>query len=219
MPQDDDDSKELIEALRDAAARERGYANYWRWPQNRDVEEAHAADVLARYLREIEKLPIVDVRSRGLGNDPPDCELELEGGQLIGIEISEVVDEKAVRIHAARRKALKNASASRLIAVGSKDANWSRDALVAYIGERLKRKDVHPDRRKGGPYSRYVVALPTDESAVTFEFAQQALAETRYDTQYIDGAFLLLSYLPSSGQEYPDGCPVIRIDIRRVRDE
>ena len=72
------------------------------------------------------------------GEDPPDCEAEDYKGNLIGIEVTELVEGQSIA----------NARQNKLIPMEP----WKTEKLDSTIGKRIKRKDT-PHKVNGGPYS------------------------------------------------------------------
>ena len=118
---DDEGSGEQRESIGSlvckALQKDRGYASYWKWPCNRDLEEVNIARVLVLYLQQIEDLKVVRLGSRGRNNDPPDCEAVLADGSVFGIEITEIVNEKAVTQYATEKRRQHNEQVRRTTAV------------------------------------------------------------------------------------------------------
>src|SRR5216110_1592661 len=83
--------------MRAARAQARGYADFHLWAPDRDLEEWGVANTLRESAahRGEEEL-FRELRRRGRGNDPPDCEASDQFGQSIAIEVTELVDPKAI---------------------------------------------------------------------------------------------------------------------------
>jgi hypothetical protein len=146
---DTPEEKQLIARIKEAISRSRGYADYFSWPLDRDLEEygivqifSDSLDAKGQLFFERESL-----RGRGRGNDPPDCEAEDLNGNRVGIEVTELVDPVAI-------ENLKNTGVYEW-------AEWGRTKIVRAIDERLAAKD-NPATIKGGPYTHYVVIIHTD---------------------------------------------------------
>ncbi len=176
MSQSTSDSQ-LAQLLREAISKKRTYAGFWSWPDREVAELDVARDLLESIARESGNDPW-KVRSRGAGNDPPDCEAVDEHGKRVGIEVTELVDQQ----HA-----------------GGESTNWSEWDEVktrAYVGERLARKD-DPSKVKGGPYQHYYVILFTDEPMVPARRLRDLLQHVTFGPfRLIDRAWVLASYEP-----------------------
>jgi hypothetical protein len=182
---DTEEEKEVIAQIKEAIARSRGYADHFCWPPNRDLEEF---GIVRTFCESLERegrpfLSMESLRGRGRGNDPPDCEAKDFLGNLVGIEVTELVDPAAI-------KAFIN---SEIYAW----AEWDRDKLIHAIDERLNAKDK-PAQVKGGPYGSYVVIIHTDEPYLNATYVGNLLKDVRFGRRkLIDRAFLLFSYDPN----------------------
>jgi len=182
--------------IREAAARDRGYASFFDWPE-RDQKEVGVTLSLFESLLAKERLHYSNLRARGQGKDPPDCEATAPNGRSIGIEVTELVDSQGI----------KNAKAGRPYDW----ATWDKAKLESYLLSRITAKDASPGL-KGGPYDRYWVVIHCDEPELNHERAQVLLdGWTGTATTLVDEAFLLFSYDP-----HHDLCPYIRLPIKRA---
>jgi hypothetical protein len=170
-------SAELRQLIRDVIKRKRQYAGFWTWPDREVAELGVDRDLLESIARESGN-KAWKVRSRGAGNDPPDCEATDEHGNRIGIEVTELVDQR----HA-----------------GGESTNWAEwDELKtrAYVAERLARKD-DSSQLNGGPYHHYYVILFTDEPMLPARRLRELLQHATFGPfRLIDGAWVLASYEP-----------------------
>jgi hypothetical protein len=83
-----DDEAEITSALRAAIRRARGYADFFGWGSNRDLEELGVLTSLAGSLEKDANLFFNEVRVRGRGNDPPDLEAVDGERRRIGFEVT-----------------------------------------------------------------------------------------------------------------------------------
>ena len=111
----DDERREIVAAMREAIARARGYADYFGWRPNRDLEEAGVVQNLCESIELSGSKFLHSIIPRGRGNDPPDCEGRDFDQQRIAIEVTEIVSEEAIRAFKAGRV--------------FDWASWSRDEL------------------------------------------------------------------------------------------
>jgi hypothetical protein len=178
------EEKELTARIKEAISRSRGYADYFSWPLDRDLEEYGIAQTFTESLAASGQLFFKkdSLRSRGRGNDPPDCEAEDLKGNSIGIEVTELVDPLAI-------EKLKNTGTYEW-------AEWDQAKLIRAIQKRLSAKDS-PANIKGGPYAVYVVIVHTDEPYLNKTFVTEQLSGICFEpAQLVSRAFLLLSYDP-----------------------
>jgi hypothetical protein len=176
MSFDDDVIGELNRAVRN----QRPYAGFFAW-QDREVAEWGVAESFATAASAEPGFPLQNLRSRGAGNDPPDCEALDADGRSIAIEITELVDGDMIA--AARRSSRRQWR------------TWNETSFRVELQERLADKDGK--KLKGGEWAEYVVLVHTDEPALTIEQAQTWLEGYRFQSpRQIGRAFLLLSYDP-----------------------
>ncbi|HUL29651.1 MAG TPA: hypothetical protein VLZ03_04275 [Thermodesulfobacteriota bacterium] len=181
---DPEEEKRFIKEILDGIARRRGYADSFEWRPDRNLEEYSVVKLFCQAL-EKESKSFIDsnsIFSRGRGNDPPDCEANDLEGNLIGIEVTELVDPQA-------------------IIASKKDkvydwAEWDKTKLINFINNRLKEKDI-PGQMKGGPYKNYVLIIYTDEPGLNVDCVKTLLKEYRFARRdLIDRAFFFIFYDP-----------------------
>ena len=179
---DAEEEKRFIKGILEGIARSRGYADSFEWRPDRDLEEYSVVKLFCEAL-EKEGKSFIDsnsIFSRGRGNDPPDCEANDLDGNLIGIEVTELVDPQA-------------------IIASKKDqvydwAEWDKTKLIDAINNRLEEKDI-PGQIKGGPYTSYILIIYTDEPVLNADYAKTLLKEYRFARRnLIDKAFLFIFF-------------------------
>lgn len=195
---DEGKRREILKLMRAAQAQRRGYADFFHWPLDRDLEERGLVQSLSEALESRGELFFHSVRSRGRPNDPPDCEALDGNGERIGIEVTELVDEAA--IVAFRAGAI------------YEWAEWGADRFVRSMAERLIAKAGRYAKLKDSPYpGGYVVVLHTDEPNLNHEQVNRWLRDAPpFDAPNVSRAFLLLSYEPRVR-----GYPYFEIQLRR----
>lgn len=123
---------------------------------------------------------------REFSPDPPDCVCLNAEGELVAIEVVEVVCEQAVRLNARGNWVYRH---------------WRPGELASKVAQRLAEKDEK--RFHGGPYAAIIACLFTDEPALSYE---QAIAELSLQGfgpfRQLSSAYLLFSYQPAT-QSYP----------------
>ena len=182
--------------IRDAAARDRGYASFFDWP-DRDQKEVGVVLSLFETLLAKEGLHYSNLRARGQGNDPPDCEAATPDGRRIGIEVTELVDPQGIKSAKAGRR--------------YDWATWDKAKLESYILARISTKDDVVNL-KGGPYNHYWVVIHCDEPELSHDRVRALLGDwTGTTTKLLEEAFLLFSYDP--GHQI---CPYIRLPVKRA---
>jgi hypothetical protein len=191
---------ELLEFLRTAVDRARGYADFFLYAADRDLEEWGISTALAESLHAQGASFFSSVSSRKRPNDPPDCEA-LDGcGLRLAIEVTELVDGATIE------------SAKRARAEGRRTpwADWSRQGFLTQLNARLTAKDAVAPRLKGGPYpAGFVVVIHTDEPRLNRMVVAEYLADAQLTRlSHVSRAFLLLSYDPSIQR-----CPYLELPI------
>ena len=181
---DAEEEKKFIKETVKGIARSRSYADSFECRPERDLEEYSVVKLFCEAL-EKEGKSFIDsssIFSRGRGNDPPDCEANDHDGNLIGIEVTELVDPHA-------------------IAASNKDhgydwAEWDKTKLIDAISDRLEEKDI-PGQIKGGPYTSYILIIYTDEPVLNAGYAKALLKEYRFSRpNLISKAFLFIFFDP-----------------------
>jgi hypothetical protein len=201
---DASNESEIVRLMREARHKSRGYAEYWEWAIDKKQAELHAARVLTNFVlntsRDVGKISIEIVE-----NDPPDVLLTLSNGHRVGIEVTELVDEKAIR-NAHRRKRLG-------LAVDYAFADWGKSRATKSLLSRITVKDKKL-ASAAGLYDELYLAIVTDETMMDESAANQAVSDLQISTRFLDRAFLILSYHPAADKSiYPDGCPIFPIKL------
>jgi hypothetical protein len=81
----DDETQDWAEFARAMQQNRRGANDYWYWRDKPEMERGAVRGVLEQAGLDVQRL-----RSRGRGDDPPDCEAMI-GGLLCGIEVTELI--------------------------------------------------------------------------------------------------------------------------------
>lgn len=189
----DDDARDwagVVEAMRWALEKRRGHNDYWDWP-TKSVKEAHiASEALQAAGYAIQSLMPCE-------KDPPDCEAQIDG-LLVGIEVTELVDQKAIE----RFKRTKNSF---------QFSDWTEQTLESALSKRIRRKDV-PEQVQEYRYDRYLLVIHCDEPELTAQRVEHYASRFSAVTKLIDEALLILSYDPKLGR-----CPLIRLNVKKLR--
>lgn len=189
------DEKKWAVYVEEVAANHRAYAGYFSWSTDRAIEEIGVVHALHESLSHNGRNFFHSYRSRGIGNDPPDCEATLDAGGRIGIEVTELVDGESI-------------AASRADQVLKwKFEPFAKDALIKLLDQRIQKKDN--STVKGGPYEEYVLVIYCDDPRVmdcdlinfvsTYSFSR---------TNLLDKVYLLFSFSPRTAC-----CPYIELRL------
>ncbi len=191
-----EDEKEIAALMRAARAKSRGYADFFGWAIDRDLEEWVATTFLCESLQANGELFFSDLKRRGRGNDPPDLEAKDVNGKRIAIEVTELVDGRAIR-------AYKRGDVYVF-------ADWSKDGFISSLAERIAEKGKRYAKLKDGPYEGgYVVIVYTDEPMLRVDTVKTFLDGHSFSRPNgVTRAFLLLSYDPDTGS-----CPHVDLAL------
>jgi hypothetical protein len=187
--------EEIVETIKRAMEARRGYADGRSWPIDRDVEEhGIAQDFIAAAANE-PGAPFSQLKLRGRGEDPPDCEARDAKGTRVAIELTELMNREAVERAAKLKKASVPPSAMPM------PVEWTCPEIIALIQQRLAKKDFR-ERLKDGPYDEYIVVIYTAEQRLDSGTVRTCVQDHRFTvTSGIDRAYVSLDYEPGVG--YP----------------
>ena len=191
-----DEKTQIAQVMRAAREKSRGYADFFGWATNRDLEEW---GVLTSLLESMEKdgaLSYTNLRMRGRGSDPPDCEALNDEQKRVAIEVIELVDGDAIQSHKA--------------GAVYDWAEWNREKFLTRLYRLLKQKDSKFPKLKEPPYEGgYAVVVFTDEPELP---ARDVLAyldgHIFTDLEHISEALFLVSYDPNE-----NCCPYFRLKL------
>ncbi len=187
--------------------------NFFDWP-DQNVEELSAVRTLFESWGYSATTPIT---LRSSEEDPPDVVATDEAGNQMAIEVTELVDEGAARRNAQIDEAEVAAGfeargigpdrARQLAKVQSYYREWKSDEVIGAIEKLLSRKDGKTWH--GGPYTRTVLLVPTDESDIDPEEYVSIIEAHEFPRpKIITEGYVLFSYDPRTG-----GCPVARLSF------
>ena len=160
----------------------RKYANFFEAPSKEFKELTVSEEWLSTYGAEHG----YNEKSLVASNDQwPDCEVNMNSGELCGIEVTELVDQECIERNE------KNQNVYR---------RWNDDEIVEAIERRLKDKNT---KNHGGKYQKLIVLIHTDEIEITFDRGNKVIeAHTFSGLKNINEAYLVYSYEPTY-QKYP----------------
>lgn len=179
-----DEEKRILMFMREARHKARGYADYFGWGTDRDIEEWGVVNSLSDSLALEGKQLFYQLKRRGRTNDPPDCEALNQTGQRVAIEVTELVDGKAIQAFKSGASFDWN--------------NWDQAKFITALAALITRKDARFVALKDPPYNGgYYVVVFTDEPMLDRHTVEAYLKGFQFDQpQYITKAFLLVSYDP-----------------------
>jgi hypothetical protein len=178
------EEKEIAELMRVAREKARGYADHFGWAIDRTIEEWGVVTALAESLENENINLFNNIKRRGRQNDPPDCEALDVDGRRIAIEVTELVNGKAIQAYKA--------------GAIYEWADWDKNSFMDSLSRLIKRKDSRYTELKEPPYTGgYVVVIFTDEPMLNHLTVDSYLEGYKIDRpKYISRAFLLLGYDP-----------------------
>jgi len=174
-----------------ASGKMRKYASFFDWP-DKSIKERGVVNNLFSSMRKAGCCQYSNVAIAE--HDPPDCIATDEEGNTVGIEVSELVDEEAVR---------RNQQGKDVYRL------WDADSVIDHIQQILLNKDGKP--YQGGPYAKLILVIHTDEPEITPECYIPIIQQHTFaGMRQIDEAYLLFSYIPAPAM--PD-YPFIRLNF------
>jgi hypothetical protein len=123
---------EIAQLMRNARERSRGYADFFLWATDRDLEEWGIVKVLVESLELDGKSLLFSVQSRGRPNDPPDCEAVNAQGERVAIEVTELVDGEAIHHYKIAEREGRSAL--------WEWAGWSKEKFLSELQRRISEK-------------------------------------------------------------------------------
>jgi len=189
-----------LQRLRAILAKTRKYSSFWEWPDKEVKERGIVRDwIAATAQNELTGVASTD-------RDPPDCIAHDGDGGTVGIEVTELVDQRAVEMNE-RATCLED----RVYCA------WTLQSVTERIEEIIRHKDskaVH-----GGPYARLVLVIHCDEPIVVSPcFPLDALGQHVFSQpERITEVYLLLSYRPDPPRQ--GYYPCVRFRLGKGEDE
>jgi len=187
---DDDVLKQLAAAI----AKQRGYADFFDWPDKRQKE----LGILESFVEAATKLglDLTDPRLEHEGKDPPDAWAFLDGS-AVAIEITELVDAQLIARHKASGQ--------------TQWRWWTLEEVASKLSSIVRGKD----HTGFGGRTQYWLLIHCDESAISHQLLKDYLAAmSPIDVRGLDRCFVLLSYDPSI-----QGCPLTEASLLRLHNE
>ena len=180
-----DDEAEILALMRAARKQSRGYADFFGWAIDRDLEESGVISSLVESMAADGLSFFENVKSRRRPNDPPDCEATDCNGARVAIEVTELVDGEAIRAFKEGRV--------------YDWAEWTREKFVSSLAERIDAKDKRYLSLKDPPYEGgYIVVVHTDEPELTRLAVQEYLKGHGIPRpEHASRVMLVLSYDPA----------------------
>lgn len=187
----------------------RGHAAFWEYPPARRLAELGPVEELVRYLHGDDSVKFLQFWDA----DPPDLKLHMPDGTRTGIEVTELVDAKAVeRARHLRKQRGPQARVGQILA----DAlwpDWSDERLDSALRGIIRKKNGKLQAARAN-FDQVLLAIMTDEPDIDMAKAARVAACLKASAPNIDRAFLILSYDPSADRvAFPSGYPIFEIEL------
>ncbi len=172
----DDRFKELIGKLIEDR---RKYASWYEWlKRGKKTKEIGITNTLLENIKnKCGQVPFSNLQIPR--KDPPDVIAETLDGKPVGIEVSEFVDEEAIR------KSERGEEIFRY---------WENEEVIKKIQKIIDRKGAK--KFFGEQYEKIYLLIHTDEPLLDYETFKDSLSEHDFKSLKIDTVFLLFSYSP-----------------------
>ena len=182
--------EEAIQLLEGA----RKHASYFALSPKQEEIEFGVVQTLNEELENRGEMPFHSFKSRGQGNDPPDCEATNDDGRRIGIEVTELVDGAAIAAAKERKFVWQDPPEAQSVVERVSDIIRNKDGATVL----------------GGPYDQYILVIYCDDPGYLDFQVREAIGKTQFGpTHLIDRAYFLESYCPWEGS-----CPLIELQLR-----
>ena len=185
------DDDELLEAIRVAVRKQRGYADFYHWHDKRQKE----AGILESFEEGARRLQIelTNTQLEKEGRDPPDA-WTLCGTRKIALELTEFVD--ASLIGEQKRTGV------------AQSRTWNHSEFSVKLESIITGKD----HGGFGKLADFWLVIHCDEPALTSSMIAEYCEESgAFETSGLDRCFVLLSYDPQIVSY-----PVIEVSVRRA---
>ncbi|MDE2715582.1 MAG: hypothetical protein OXI33_01015 [Chloroflexota bacterium] len=191
---------EAMERL-EASHRKRGHATYWHADNNsQDPMEVGATLDWTEEMNE-RGWKIDTIRKNS--ETYPDCIAEMDG-EKIGVEVTELVDENAIKRHPGNPRYEGPVQFMRKFPQPP-PPEWPFEKFERHLQERVRHKDV---RVKDGSLSKQFLLVVTDEPWLDEATLAEHLKTIKLQRpRHFDGVFVMTSYVPDpagrGGGHYP----------------
>ena len=190
------EDQDLLVQLARAVAKQRGYADFFDWPDKRQ-KELGLLETFVEAVAGISHLRLSTPRLTQPGEDPPDALAQCAAEGEVGIELTEFVDQGLIKRQRKTGEAQWRA--------------WSRDEFRAAVEEVVRRKDCATLRTPHAP-TKYWIVIHIDEPALTPDQLSSYLSGFVVgQCRLITRCFVLMSYHPQA-----NGYPVFEVPVERA---
>jgi Helix-turn-helix domain of resolvase len=167
---EDMDRDEIGKILAEGLGKRRGYADFFDW-LDKSIKEWGVAKEFCKELERDGGPKIVSQKQHPGGrNHAPDYQVTTDAGEIWGLELTELVSQKAIEATKRNR---------------SYFAMWSDEDLITKFETLVAKKDCL-ENVKGGPYDRYILLVHVDEDMLPVERLKAVLGSRSFQTRFID---------------------------------
>lgn len=185
------DSEKIAQQVLYNLQNRRSYASFFEWknPNDRELgkkvkERSIVCDLVKSLEKDAKSILFQTVR---YGENPPDAVATDINGNLVGFEVTELVDENTVKLWSQKFR---------------KDKEWEMEEVIKEIERILRKKS---QKLAASPYRKNILVIHTDERDLRWKFqtGEMNLSLHLFQKQpHIDQAYLLFSYQPGY-ETYP----------------
>lgn len=184
---------ELSEFFATCLEEAREHAPYFALSSAKQENEADVARVLREELVRRGAESYHSIQPRQPGTDPPDCEATGDNEKRVGIEVTELVDESAIK--------------AAIRGDGSPQNSVAPLTVVKRISEIIRKKDRADVR--GETYDLYILVIYSDDPCFLDFETLAAIREAKFGrTSLVDRAYFLASYDP-----WKRCCPYVELAL------
>jgi len=162
----------------------RNHASYFNW-HDKEIQEIGIGLDFFQKLEEISGEHLVDIKN---AEDPPDVKITTNAGKVIGVEITELVDQKAIEY-----EIVNDARYSERV------IGWNKENTIEATTQIIIKKD-RLCRNTPDSYDSLVLLIFTDEPRLVSETLKEYYSDHTWpDTVNINEVYILTGYEPKHG--------------------
>jgi hypothetical protein len=174
-----------LDTIREFIKHRRKYASHFEW--FRTEKHLKEVGVVRCLIESISKGSFCEYRNlRPCEIDPPDCLANNVDGALVGFEVRELVDQKAIELNEKGEEVYRH---------------WTDVEIIDEVAAILREKDYKNYAKK--PLTKLILVIPTAEPDLDHKHLMTVLDSRFFDhTEQFNEAYLLFQY-DSAVQGYP----------------
>jgi hypothetical protein len=165
-------------SLKQILQEKRKYASFFEWP-DKQLKECGVVQSLLDSMENQGIFRLAALKPGPHPNNAPDCIAEDVSGGNVAIEVTEFVSRKAIEMNQKGKNVYHD---------------WKPDEVINEVKNIIAKKDNV--KYVGGPYSKVILVIHSDEIALDHEAYSTVLSEPSFETNIIDEVIFLFSYRP-----------------------